>query len=267
MELRTRLQEHLAEHDIPCFGERHNFERWAKEKLGHRWREKLHASYGRLNDKRLSREDVRKVFDSCHTNITRVNLSGMFATVLNVGDAITRLITGRKRVLDLGCNIGHLTTWYARAEPARHVTGVDFSPSCIQVARSQARRLCLTNVEFQTADVEACKLPGTYDAIVDSQCLIYVKRIEKVLRHLASLLGSNGLLVTTNVTLGTRDLFDPNSRLRATGLIVQHIQTANFSYLGRQLGCSILVAGKQSAGPCPVPGRVTVPSLPPALIS
>jgi 2-polyprenyl-3-methyl-5-hydroxy-6-metoxy-1,4-benzoquinol methylase len=247
MELRAKLQEHLADYDIHCFGDRPTYERWAEQQLGHRWRQRLAATYGRLHAKSPSREAVRKIFDStAHTNITCVNLSGMFATVLNVGEAITRLIAGRKRVLDLGCNIGHLTTWYARTDPDRRVTGVDFSSPCIHAARANARKRALTNVEFQAADVEACKLPGTYDAIVDSQCLTYVKDIRRVLCHLSTLLEPQGLLVTTHVTLGTNHEFDLDSLLRSAGLARRHIQSATFSYLGRQLGCSILVARKQT---------------------
>jgi 2-polyprenyl-3-methyl-5-hydroxy-6-metoxy-1,4-benzoquinol methylase len=96
--------------------------------LGHRWRQRLDAAYAGIHGPHRSRQDVRKTFDcSAHTKIAQVNLSGLFAQEYGLGDMIGRLIEGRKRVLDLGCNIGHLTTWYARIDPERHVTGVDFS--------------------------------------------------------------------------------------------------------------------------------------------
>jgi 2-polyprenyl-3-methyl-5-hydroxy-6-metoxy-1,4-benzoquinol methylase len=192
------LQAHLYDYDIHCFPDRHGFERWAKEQLGHRWRQRLDEAHADLRARNPSREAVRKTFDStAHTSISRVNLSRLYAAELGVGDAITKLITGRKRVLDLGCNIGHLTTWYARIDPARHVTGIDFSLACVVAARQKALKMGLTNVEFEVKDIEACELSGTYDAIVETLCLKYVKDIEKVLRHLASLLEPQGILVTS----------------------------------------------------------------------
>jgi 2-polyprenyl-3-methyl-5-hydroxy-6-metoxy-1,4-benzoquinol methylase len=247
MEPRIRLQGHLAEYDIPCFGDRPTFEKWAEGQLGHHWRQRLATSYGRLLAKNPSSEDVRRTFDStAHTRIAQVNLASLFAALLNVGEAITRLIAGRKGVLDLGCNIGHLTTWYARADPDRHVTGVDFSSPCIHAARSKAKELSLTNVDFEVKDIGACELSGSYDTIVESQCLRYVKDTQRVLRHLASLLEPDGLLVTTDLMRGTNHGSDLNSLLRSAGLVGQHKQSANFSCLERQYGCSILVARMQT---------------------
>jgi 2-polyprenyl-3-methyl-5-hydroxy-6-metoxy-1,4-benzoquinol methylase len=242
------LQEHLAGYDIHYFGDRRSFEKWAEQKLGHRWRQRLGNAYAGIHTRNLSHEDVRKTFDSsAHTKFAQVNLSSLYATEFALGEAIEKLITGRKRVLDLGCNIGHLTTWYARTDTERHVTGVDFSLPCIHAARSKAKKLCLTNVEFQLADIEACDLSGTYDAIVESNCLKYVKDIRKVLSHLASLLEPNGILVTTHATLGTNNGYDRNSLLQSADLVEQHMQSATFFYLGRKHGCSILVARKQTA--------------------
>jgi len=248
MEPLPSLQEHLAGYNIHFFGDRQTYERWAEQQLGHRWRQRLGSAYAGIHARSLSREDVRKTFDcSSHTKIAQVNLSALYATQFAFGEAIDRLITGRMRVLDLGCNIGHLTTWYARTDPDRHVTGVDFSLSCIHAARSKAKKLCLTNVEFQVADVEACELSGTYDAIVESHCLKYVKDIRRVLSHLASLLEPHGILVTSHATLGMKNRYDLNCLLRSAGLVEQHIQSADVCYLGQQFGCSILVARKQTA--------------------
>ncbi len=247
MEPANNLQEHLANYHIHCFRDRHAYERWAEEQLGHRWRQRLGNAYAGIHARNPSHEDVRKTFDSsAHTKIAQVNLSGLYATEFAFGEAIEKLITGHKKILDLGCNIGHLTTWYARADRDRHVTGVDFSLPCVHAARSKAKKLCLPNVEFQVADVEACRLSGTYDAIVESHCLKYVKDIRRVLLHLASLLEPHGILVTTYATLGTSNGYDLNFLLRSAGLVCQHIQSANVFYLGQQFGCSILVARKQA---------------------
>jgi len=257
MEPLPSLQEHLTVYNIRCFGDQPAYESWAEQQLGHRWRQRLDAAYGCLHARSLSREDVRKTFDcSSHTKIAQVNLSGIFPTVFGVGDAIGKLIQDRKRVLDLGCNIGHLTTWYALTDADRHVTAVDFSPPCVHAARVKARKLGLTNVDFEVGDVEACDLTGTYDAVVESSCLKYVNDIGKVLRHLSSLLEPQGILVTT--TLGESYQYDVDSLLRSSGLVGVGMHSGDFHYLGQRLGYFVLVARKQAAScaqeywdPCP----------------
>jgi 2-polyprenyl-3-methyl-5-hydroxy-6-metoxy-1,4-benzoquinol methylase len=235
MQPRHNLQEHLADYHIHCFRDRRTYESWAEEQLGHRWRQRLDAAYAGIHAPHRSREGVRKTFDSsAHSKIAQVNLSGLFAQEFHFGDAIGRLIEGRKRVLDLGCNIGHLTTWYARTDPDRHVIGVDFSLHCVLAARLKARKMGLTNVDFEVKDLEVCDLTGTYDAIVETLCLRYVKDIGAVLRHLSSLLEPQGILVTT--TLGKIDANDLNVMLQSSAL----------SCLGRPFGPTFLVASKQS---------------------
>jgi 2-polyprenyl-3-methyl-5-hydroxy-6-metoxy-1,4-benzoquinol methylase len=259
MEPPISLQEHLASYNIHGFGDRQTYEGWAEQQLGKRWRQRLGSAYAGIHKKNATHDDVRKAFDSSsQTKFAQINFSGLYATEFAFGEEISRLITGRKRVIDLGCNIGHLTTWYGRTEPDRHVLGVDFSISCVHAARAKAKKLCLTNVDFEVTDVEACELSGTYDAIVESHCLKYIKNMRKVLLHLASLLEPNGILVTTHATLGTQNCNELESLLRSAGLGTQNMmQSGDLFYLGNHYRCCLLVARKQAAGSTP---RQTGPS-------
>jgi 2-polyprenyl-3-methyl-5-hydroxy-6-metoxy-1,4-benzoquinol methylase len=236
MEPRRNLQAHLAGYHIHPFRDQHTYERWAEQQLGQRWKQRLQDAYAGIHAKSPSHEGIRKTFDSSsHIKLAQVNLSCLYAQEFAFGDMIGRLIEGRKRVLDLGCNIGHLTTWYARIDPDRHVTGVDFSRPCILSARRMARKMRFTNVDFDVNDIEACDLTGRYDAIVETMCLKYIKDIGAVLRHLSSLLEPHGILVTT--TLGKIPANDLNALLQSSGL----------SYFGRPFGpVAFLVAGKQA---------------------
>jgi 2-polyprenyl-3-methyl-5-hydroxy-6-metoxy-1,4-benzoquinol methylase len=243
MQPATDLLQHLADYHIHRFRDRRAYERWAEQQLGPRWRQRLIAAYRGIDGRDRSRDDVRRAFDSSsHTKIAQVNLSSLFDQEFALGRTVSGLLQGRKKVLDLGCNIGHLTTWYARTEPDRHVVGVDFSLSCVVAARHMAAKLGLTNVEFEVNDIEALALAGTYDAIVETLCLKYVKDMGEVLNHLAALLLPQGILVSS--TLGTMHTIDGNALLRSSGLCS----------LGQPLGRRILVSRKQAAGAVPDDG-------------
>ncbi len=52
----------------------------------------------------------------------------------------------------------------ARVAPEGHVTGVDFSPNMVEVAKKNAAKRMLKNIEFLTMDAEELKLPNnSYD--------------------------------------------------------------------------------------------------------
>lgn len=45
----------------------------------------------------------------------------------------------RKDILDIGCNIGHITLSIARDLGARYVTGIDIDPKLIHIARKNIK--------------------------------------------------------------------------------------------------------------------------------
>ena len=73
------------------------------------------------------------------------------------------------KTLVLGCGTGPLACLLARR--GHHVTGVDMSPTAIEMARMQAKKRGL-DIEYLIADVCHDELPKTrYDLIVDSHLL------------------------------------------------------------------------------------------------
>ena len=83
--------------------------------------------------------------------------------------ALARLSTdGPWRVLDLGTGSGAIAIAFAHARPQAQVTGTDISDQALAVARSNAHRLALHNVQFVRADWYAGVETGPFDAILSN---------------------------------------------------------------------------------------------------
>lgn len=59
-------------------------------------------------------------------------------------------------ILDIGCESGILTCFYAMMYPTAHVFGLDHCPAAIQCAAELALKLNLTNVSFENSDIRTC---------------------------------------------------------------------------------------------------------------
>ncbi|MGH7250579.1 MAG: class I SAM-dependent methyltransferase [Nitrospiraceae bacterium] len=89
-----------------------------------------------------------------------------------VGPAVAERLGGAGSILDFGCGIGLMTTFYARQFPAVSVVGVDRSDASLAVARERARALGLGNLRFECLDVQHSPLSGTYDLIIATHSLV-----------------------------------------------------------------------------------------------
>ena len=72
------------------------------------------------------------------------------------------------RVLDLGTGSGAIALALAHDRPNAAVTATDRSDAALSVARDNARRLGLSNVEFAAADWYAGAPPGPWDLIASN---------------------------------------------------------------------------------------------------
>lgn len=73
----------------------------------------------------------------------------------------------RDSVLDLGCGAGALTREAARRARRGRALGVDLSGPMLERARSRAAEQGLTNVAFESADVQVYPFtPGSFDAAI-----------------------------------------------------------------------------------------------------
>jgi tRNA G46 methylase TrmB len=93
-----------------------------------------------------------------------------------IGSRVASRLGGAKRILDFGCGVGILTTFYARQFPAKEFVGVDRSPASIAVAQQKANALGLVNVHFKCVDVETEPLSGSYALIIATHALVQAEQ-------------------------------------------------------------------------------------------
>ncbi|MFI5663560.1 class I SAM-dependent methyltransferase [Streptomyces sp. NPDC051684] len=76
-------------------------------------------------------------------------------------------ITGRDRVLDLGCGSGQTTRLAALRAPQGHALGLDLSGPMLAEARTRAEQEAVPNVSFAQGDAQTHPFePGSFDAAI-----------------------------------------------------------------------------------------------------
>ncbi|HNG55412.1 MAG TPA: methyltransferase domain-containing protein [Nitrospira sp.] len=95
---------------------------------------------------------------------------------LEVGSRIAAQLPGAQTILDAGCGIGLLTTFYAQRCPDATVVGIDRSSASVTRARQRAQELGLSNVRFECLDLDQHELSGRYDLIVATHTLLQAEQ-------------------------------------------------------------------------------------------
>lgn len=108
------------------------------------------------------------------------------------------------RILDLGCSVGFLTTFYARQSQLRQMVGCDYSSSQIARARKEASRLGLENLRFESCDIQESLPQGEYDVVISSQTLCNIEDLPGSLAIIEKACHEGSLLLAVEA-LGTAD--------------------------------------------------------------
>jgi ubiquinone/menaquinone biosynthesis C-methylase UbiE len=117
-----------------------------------------------------------------------------------------QLVPTGGRVLDLGCGSAATTTKVLAED--YDVTGVDFSPRSIELARA-----ALPRATFLHADMTDVSFPdASFDGVVAMYSIIHVPRAEQfpLLQHVRGWLRPGGTLVATLSARGDAAVVDPD---------------------------------------------------------
>jgi SAM-dependent methyltransferase len=89
-------------------------------------------------------------------------------TIAHLGEA--------REILDFGCGLGILTTFYARRFPEKIFWGIDRSAASIAIAQRKAKELDLRNLWFTCLDIETEPFGGSYDLVVATHALLQAEQ-------------------------------------------------------------------------------------------
>ena len=109
-----------------------------------------------------------------HPPFLSILYSQRFDYFRQIGLLLSPRLSPAEQILDFGCGVGILTCFFAQQHPEIQFVGMDRSSQSIEVARGEAQKRQLSNVQFYIGqDHDA---PGFYDCILSTQVLLQSER-------------------------------------------------------------------------------------------
>jgi SAM-dependent methyltransferase len=169
------LHSHLAGWDLRQFTSDETYFQWQRETLSPA---EITALHRQLEQKRggSSADEVSFYDASAHPNILPVLYSQQYDYYLAIGSRVADRISGARSILDVGCGVGILTTFFARQHPDMTFIGIDRSPASIARAQEQAKVFGLANVQFECLDLDHTTPPRSFDLILTTHTLVQAEQ-------------------------------------------------------------------------------------------
>ncbi len=122
-----------------------------------------------------------------------------------------------KQVLEIGCGRGGFACWLA-SQPARpaELVAADFAASAVRMGQTFAAQQGLTNIRWETGDIQSIAHPtASFDTVISCETIEHVPDPRRALSELCRVLRLGGrLFLTTPNYLGTLGLYRVYLRLR-----------------------------------------------------
>ncbi|HEY6084390.1 MAG TPA: methyltransferase domain-containing protein, partial [Nitrospira sp.] len=169
------IDDHLREWALRRFESDEAYFQWQRESLSS---EELKSLHKRVEIRRngSQAEDVAFYDATADPRILPVLYSQRYGYFTAIGSRVISQIGDARRVLDFGCGVGILTTYYACRFPSISFVGIDRSPLSIARAQEQADALGLQNVQFQCLGLPDQTPPGLFDLIVATHSLVQAEQ-------------------------------------------------------------------------------------------
>jgi SAM-dependent methyltransferase len=113
---------------------------------------------------------------AAHPKILPVLYSQRYDYYMAIGPRVAQGLGEACSILDVGCGVGILTTFYARQYPDKTFVGIDRSPASIARAQEQAKTLGLTNVQFECLDLDRTAPTGPFEVILATHALVQAEQ-------------------------------------------------------------------------------------------
>ena len=173
MDDRPEIRSHLESFGIRHFEEA-EYWKWGGGKIGARRVRALNRLRAPLAQEIATHGQRQRFYEYIATEqIVNVVASMKADAIAASGLAAQKYLAKCERIIDLGCSVGYLTTWYAKQLPLASIVGIDCVPANITTAVSEAAKRGLDNCGFQVADAGMLATSHPFDAIVDTQTLLW----------------------------------------------------------------------------------------------
>jgi SAM-dependent methyltransferase len=236
---KSALVEHMTSYGLRHFDSDEYWD-WAAAKLG-----KHAARIDRLRERSDdSPERLREFMDY----VAAPQIRGVVGS-LQTDDlaqavwAVAQRLVDRHRILDVGCDVGMASAWFARLDGEnRQVVGLDFAPKAIAAAREMATRLGVRNVQFCVSDFEQSLPEGPFDAVVEMASVQYARDPASVYQRIRKVLGPSGVLISVPMIGRADELECYLQALRDAGFRVRSFDFVYARDLGRNIARPIVEA-------------------------
>ena len=104
-------------------------------------------------------------------------------------------LSGRERVLDIGCGDGNISAVLARRVPAGSVLGIDRSPDMIRFAQEAFPSGSYPNLSFEEGDAQDLRYDGRFDLVFSTAALHWIYNHGPVLAGISRALKSGGRMI------------------------------------------------------------------------
>ena len=141
-------------------------------------------------------------------------------------------------VLDVGCGSGRALNSLAQRFPQSRFTGYDFSKEAINTAKSEAKKLGLTNIQFQIKDAATINEVAQYDLITTFDAIHDQAKPDVVLRAIFNALRPDGIYLMQDIRASSNvdgNLEHPVAPLLYT-ISCMHCMTVSLAANGMGLG-------------------------------
>lgn len=176
MDIVIRLERYLQSWGLRSFSDESSYYAWQRSVLTARQLKTLEALIERRKQESHAEADIEFYQILAQPPFLSVIYSQRFDYYLKLAPLIHSKIPAATRVLDFGCGVGLLTTFWALEYPDVEFVGMDRSPQSIAVAETEARARAVGNVSYQVGHVPPDQIPGTYDLILSTQAVFQAER-------------------------------------------------------------------------------------------
>jgi len=171
IELSHRIEQHLQSWGLKLFKNEPDYFQWQRSVLSAADLSSLQQLIKYRQDQDNPTADIQFYDLAAAPEILPVLYSQRYRFFSEVGVAIAQRLASARCVLDFGCGVGILTTFWASAFPDIEFVGIDRSSKSIAAAAEQAIQRQLPNIRFESCQVPHDKMTGIYDCIVSTHAL------------------------------------------------------------------------------------------------